>query len=246
MVRLLADKERLGATELKGSLKIGPGKLYYHLAKLGSLIDQDSDKKYKLSEEGLEALRLMESGETITVRKRSPHLTRFAQLLNNIKTVFIPSYLLAYVYEDPLRHLPEAIVIVSLGGWLAGVAGLEPIMLFYVKKNLPAYVTLVELLATWVIIYITAEIISTAIFKSKGGHLSLLIGTAFSFSPLVIYTAIRIADINMAWGLVEALGGWLLRVAFLMCQGWTFALMTAAVNRAKRIGTERASLVAFS
>jgi len=41
----LGTQENLSSSELKELLNIGPGKLYYNLENLGSLIEQDEERK---------------------------------------------------------------------------------------------------------------------------------------------------------------------------------------------------------
>ena len=130
IVKLLGTRGRLGATDFKEILNIGPGKLYYHLENLGSLIEQDHERKYKLSEEGNEAYQILISGETLTVRERTEPASIVPRFLNAVKPIFLPGWLLSYLYENPIRHVPETIILMSLGGWLCYASGLQPLVLF--------------------------------------------------------------------------------------------------------------------
>lgn len=246
IVKLLATGGRLGATEFKEILNVGPGKLYYHLENLGSLIEQDKDRKYRLSEEGNEAFKLLITSETLTVKERTEAPDRLSPFLNVLQPIFLPSRLLSYLYKNPIRHIPETIILLSLGGWLCYASGLQPLILFYLNQSQPLYWTMAQFFISWLIIYGLAEVICFALFHRKGGSISLLVGSALSLFPMILYAAVWLLNANLNWGLEKNLGGWILRGLLLFFQGWTFCVLAISVSRAKRLSIDRASLVSFA
>lgn len=246
IVKLLSIRGTLGATEFKELLNIGPGKLYYHLENLGTLIEQDKERKYKLSREGKEAYRLFISGETLTVKDRTEASGKPSLFLNVIKTVFVPSSLLSYLYESPVRHIPEVVVLLLFGGWLCNIAGLQPFILFYLNFTQPLHWTMTRFLISWLIIFGVAEIICFALFHRRGGNISLFVGSALSLFPMMLYVGIWILNFNLSWGLERIFEGWILRGLLLFFQGWTFCMLTVSVGRAKKLSIDRASLVSFA
>jgi len=244
IVRLLGTKERVGATEFKEILSIGPGKLYYHLENLGSLIEQDDERKYRLSDEGNEALQLLISGEALKVRTGSP--SKLFRFVSVAEPILLPGWLLSCLYENPIRHIPETVVLLTLGGWLCYASGLQPLLLFYLNQSQPLHWTMGQFYISWLIIYGLAEIISFALFRRKTGSISLLIGSALSLFPMILYAFLWLLNASLNWALEEVVGGWILRGLLLFFQGWTFCLLALSVSRAKKISIDRASLVSFA
>jgi hypothetical protein len=246
IVTLLGSKGKVRATDLELILNIGSGKLYYHLKNLGNLIEQDEEKKYKLSLEGNEAYQILISGETTKVTLGANESSAFSQFLKFAKPVFLPSWLLSYIYENAWRHLPEIIILLSVGGWLCFVSGLQPIILFYVKANQPVYLTMTQFFMSWIIVYSLAEIMCFILFQRKGGSISLLIGSALSLFPMMFYPILWIINTNLNLALETIFEGWLLRGLLLFFQGWAFSILAVAVSQAKNLSIDRASSVSFT
>lgn len=106
IVELLETRGTLGSSELKELFNIGPGKLYYHLENLGGLVEQDEEKRYRLSEEGKEAYHLLITGETLPVKEKAATLTPMPKFLNAVKSAFLFNWLLPRIFEEPVRHVP--------------------------------------------------------------------------------------------------------------------------------------------
>jgi len=246
IVKLLGNRGRLGATEFKEILNIGPGKLYYHLENLGSLIEQDEERKYRLSEEGNEAYQLLISGENLTVKERTEASSNLTPFFNAAKAFFLPSWLLSYLYENPARHIPETIILLVFGGWLCYASGLQPLILFYLNLSQPLHWTMAQFLISWLIIYGVAEIICFALFQRRGGNISLYIGSALSLFPMILYAVIWVLNANLRWGLERVFGGWILRSLLLFFQGWALCILAISVSRAKKLSLDRASSVSFA
>jgi hypothetical protein len=236
----------LGATELKGLLNIGPGKLYYHLENLGTLIEQDDKRRYRLSEEGKQAYRLLVSGEILEVKERPEAPGRPSIFLNAIKHVFLLNPLLSHIYESPARHMPGIIILMLLGGWLCYIAGLQPLILFYLNLSQPLHLMAAQFLISWLIIFGVAEVVCFALFRRRAGNMSLFVGSALSLIPMMLYAVIWFLNFNLSWGLEKILEGWLLRGLLLFFQGWTFCALAASVSKAKKLSIDRASLVSFA
>jgi hypothetical protein len=246
-VELLETRGALGSSELKELLDIGPGKLYYHLENLGSLIEQDEERKYRLSREGKEAYQLLIAGETLPVKEKATRAPKsFSRFFNAVNSAFLLNWLLPRLYENPVRHVPESVVLLLLGGWLSYVSGLQPLLLYYVEQNQVWYWSIAQFLMNWLLIYAVAEFLCRALFHRKGGNVSLLVGSAFSFFPLMLFALVWLLNGQLDWGLEFLWNGWLIRGLLLLCQGWTLAILTISVSRTKRLSIDRASSVSFA
>lgn len=246
IVELLEAHEALGSSELKGFLNIGPGKLYYHLENLGNLIEQDEERRYRLSKEGKEAYQLLITGETLSVKERTSTLMPLSRFLSIFKSAFMFNWLLPRLYENPVRHIPESVVLLLFGGWLSYVSGLQPILLYYVNQNQAWYWSIAQFLASWLVVYGLATLLCSTLFHRKGGNASLLVGSAFSLVPLMLFAALWLLNGQLEWKLEFLWHGWLIRSLLLLCHGWTLAMLTISVSRAKRLSIDRASLVGLA
>jgi len=245
-VKLLGVQGDLGSSELKEFLNIGPGKLYYHLENLGSLIEQDEERKYRLSEEGKEAYQLLITGEILPVKERVKTPKPLPRFINAVKLTFLPNWLFTYLYENPVRHVPESIILALFGGWLCYVSGLQPIILFFIDQIQAWYWTIAQFLMGWLVIYGLAELICLGLFHRKGGNISLFVGSALSLVPLILFAGLWLLNGQLDWRLERVWSGWPIRCLLLFCQGWTFCLLAASVSQAKRLTIDRASTVSFA
>lgn len=246
IIRILGTRGNVGATEFKQLLNIGPGKLYYHLDNLGTLIEQDEEKKYRISSEGREAYDILVSGEAVSVNERTDHKGGLSPLLDIIKPIILPNWLITYLYENPIRHIPESIVLLIAGGWLCHATGLQPLVLFYLNHGLPLYLAVAQFFLSWLIVYGVAEVVCIALFRRREGSLSLIVGSAVSLYPMMLYAFLWLLNSSFSWGLENALGGWILRGLLLLFQGWTFSVLAVSVSRAKKLSIDRASFVSLA
>ncbi len=167
-------------------------------------------------------------------------------LLNAVKLVFLPSWLISYLYENPVRHIPETIVLLVLGGWLCHASGLQPLVLFYLNIGLPLYWAMAQFFVSWLVVYGVAEIVCVALFRRRGGNVSLLVGSAVSLYPMMLYSIVWLLNASLGWGLEKVLDGWILRGLLLLFQGWAFSLLAVSVGRAKKLSIDRASIVSLA
>jgi DNA-binding transcriptional ArsR family regulator len=245
IVELLEANGALSSSELKELLNIGPGKLYYHLQNLGGLIEQDRKRRYRLSEDGKEAYHLLVRSETLPVKKTTMEPPAL-EFIGNLRSILLFGWLLSKLYKDPIRHITESVILLFFGGWLCHVSGLQPIMLYYVNQNQTLYWSVAQFLAGWLVIYGTAELLCFVLFHRKGGNASLFVGTTFSLLPLLLFAVIWLLNGQFGWNLERLWSGWLIRSLLLLSQGWSLAILTVSVSKAKKLSLDRASLVGFA
>jgi hypothetical protein len=243
-VELLEIRGTLGSSELKELLNIGPGKLYYHLENLGGLIEQDEERRYRLSEKGKEAYHLLITGETLPVKAATS--TPVNRFLSAFRSAFLFDWLLPRLYKNPLRHFPESIILLLFGGWLGYASGLQLVLLYYVTQNQVWYLSIVQFLASWLVVYSIAELLSLVLFHRRGGNASLFVGSVLSLSPLILFNAIWLLNTQLEWKLEFIWYGWLIRGLLLLFQGWALALLTISVSKSKKLNVDKAAAVSFA
>jgi hypothetical protein len=241
----LETHRTLGSSELKELLNIGPGKLYYHLENLGGFIEQNKERRYRLSKEGKEAYQLLITGEILPVKKTATSMPP-PRFLNVLGSAFSFNWLLLRLYENPVRHVPESGILLLFGGWLCYLSGLQPILLYYVNQNQAWYWAIVQFLVSWLVVYGVAELLCLALFHRKGGNVSLFVGSVLSFFPLMLFATVWFLNRQLLWRLEFLWYGWLIRGLLLLCQGWALAILTISVSKAKKLSIDRASSVSFA
>ena len=111
IISLLGSRGSLSSTELKRLLKIGPGKLYYHLDILRGLVEQDENKKYKLSDKGLKAYEMLVSSGAVS-GGRPTWISRSEDFISFLSNQFLR-------YGGFLKGILTAAIITFLGGLLS-------------------------------------------------------------------------------------------------------------------------------
>nr|MDO8100620.1 helix-turn-helix domain-containing protein [Candidatus Njordarchaeota archaeon] len=247
IVEIIGEREFIGFKYLKDVLNVSIGTLYYHLDMLEGFIAQNKEKKYTLTKKGKMALSLVGSSEErlkaegVRPKAKEPSiLSAFA------REVLFARRLFASISSNPLRFIPEVLIVVGFGAWLFSQLGIEPIMMFYSHPPLwPSSIVIVgEFFMGWFAIFGFCEILSIAFFRRLGGEVNLLVSTGFSLLPLLILPVLlyigRAIDPSLVfnWSLIDGL--------LLIFQGWVLCLLTAALGFSKGLKLEKAALVTLT
>jgi hypothetical protein len=209
--------------------------LYYHLDVLGDLIAQDERRKYMLTEKGKLALELLSSSDAqmLLVAAERPNLG------GRVRDALLFSWLFMGVSEAPLKHLPGALAIVALGAWLSAQSRLGLTLLFFNPVAATSVAIAACFVLSWLAIFVLADVVSTLLFKRRGGDASLLIGVAYSISPLLISPLVTLVYSALGLSLSPQAASTLL----LSLQAWTLCLLSVAVSLSKGLRIDRAALV---
>ena len=144
-----------------------------------------------------------------------------------------------------MRSLPLAIVIVAFGGWVSAQANLEPLLLFYLNPASGMNRTLLILLFPfgWLATFAIVEVLSVAIFKRRGGEISLLNGTAFAMLPLLLAPGILLLAQALSYT-VRAENLLIIAIPIVL-QVWVVCLLSSAISTAKGLRVERTALISL-
>lgn len=131
LLKLIADKGPITIKDLRQITGMSVGSLYHHLSKLEEYVTQDDQKRYLLSEKGLEFL---ESQNVLHMQKRPWYSSFIMPALKNkyssIITIIavLQLYILIYVDSSQMLFLPvkygSVIESVALG-WVLSVLAAE-------------------------------------------------------------------------------------------------------------------------
>jgi len=244
IVKILGEKGLSSFTELKKALNIGDGKLYYHLGMLRTLISQDKESKYFLTEQGKLAYQLLSDEEIPTQLTRKEDREGLVGVFYSyINAFLLPGWLISYLFSSPLRNAMELSLVILLGSWAASISGLKPaLLLLSYDPSYPQFSIVAEFVSGWLVIYGLSDLISS-LLGGRRNHINLFVGTTFSRVPIVLFSLLWMLDRTFRLGIAFLYGGMLFRVLMLLCQAWSLSLLTLATSLAKHLSIEKAAMV---
>jgi len=241
MVEMLGEGGHVGFSDFKSALNASVGTLYYHLDMLGDLITQNEKRKYVLTDQGRLALKLLGSSEaqllSTMAEKREPSIG------NYLRKILLPGWLFSAVSASPLKFIPEMLITVAFGAWLSVQTNLQLIMLFYNQAVATQMTFILSFIFSWLAIFGLVDIVTTLAFKRMGGDLSLLVGTALSQLPLLIFPGIVWVYRMFNWVFPV---GWGAQILLFLLQGWTLGFLSTAVSFSKGLRVDKAALVSLT
>jgi DNA-binding transcriptional ArsR family regulator len=246
IIEIIGEKGKSGFQELHENLHISVGALYYHIDLLNHFITQDDQRKYILTERGKFAYKLLKTQEEhlsyLWLTEVKKHKGAWPRFLATLQRIFMPGRLFLYISAQPIQCILLTAVIVAFGAWMAAQARLEFILIFpnSLSKTPPALMA-TSFVVSWLVLFILCDFMATALFKRRGGNLTLLIGSSFSLLPLILFSCIWYASrtLNFSFTMVEPF------ILLLPFQVWTIGMMSTAISLSKGLNVEKAALICF-
>ena len=247
IIEFLGEEERLGFKEFKERLQINVGTLYYHFNALGSLITQDENRKYMLTDLGKMAYQFLTSKKEqlkeLEVKERARALSPSNRISKSARTIFLPSGLFVSLYQSPRRHLAEVILILAFGSWLMIETKLEPVLFFFNFGTSSSPIIIVaRLLIGLLVVIVVSEAISRTLFRRTGGNLNLLIGASFSLLPVFLFPTLLLLE---KWNLLVFRDPFWTGIVQLFLQAWSLCLLTSAISLSKGLRMEKAAVISL-
>jgi len=246
IIEIVGEKGRSGFKELHENLNISVGALYYHIDMLNYLISQDDQRKYILTERGKLAYKLLKTEEeqlsSLSLTETKKPEGALPSFLVILQQTFIPGRLFLYMSTKPFQFIPLTTIIIIFGAWITAQARLEFILVFpdsLSKASSPLIAT--SWVASWLVLFTLCDFMATVFFKRKCGNLTLLIASAFSLLPLILFSCIWYASRILSFSFT-AVGAILLLLPF---QVWTIGMMSTAISLSKGLRIDKAALICF-
>jgi len=240
ILEILAGKETVSFTELKNTLNIGTGKIYYHLDALGPLIMQNEKRQYLLSKDGKRVYSFITSSKDklSTLAITEP---RWNKLTRGFFLALFPKSYFAFLMDRPLIQLTSAICLVVLGGWIAMMASLNPTILFLTFTPTPSINIITLFIEGWLGLFILSELLSTLIFRRTKNHLGLFVSSAHAFIPLIIFSIIHAVNRYYPFGFT----GPVAYLCLILAQIWALCLLAAAISLSKELKIDKSLLLSL-
>jgi len=227
IIELLGEQGKIGFKELRSSLGLGVGTVYYHLDMLSDFITQDKSRKYALNDRGQLLYRSLREGSVPAALNAGEAMSHRMGRWLFLSPVFFRMTRLEL-------FLPVSIAVLSLGAVGSGFAKIEPVFFFYFPSNRSFESDAVMFFFSWIGLFLLAEILCYLLFRRTGGDLHLFAGLSFSSLPLAIFPYIHT--------IVPAIAS---RYVLLVFQVWTLLLISSALSFGKGLRLDRSIIISL-
>lgn len=255
IIEVLGTKGPLPFSDLKKSLSMSVGALYYNLDQLRPFVAQEADRRYSLTSEGREVFKIMNSEldlmEPARASSRAP--SWMLELFDVIRQIFLPREFLSTLFSrGEIRFI--ALGILALGILACSLTGTD-VFLTYVRPGFKGSFTIPELslyvktdprplsatsfIATWLIFSLVPYSIASLIKWEWGWRklYNFLQGSAVGMLPIVAYVVVYDAVLKLGFlGYATFL---LLGAFFAAMWAITIGIVASTLNIVKRISTSK-------
>lgn len=229
IIEVLGEQGKVGFKELRQSLGLGVGTVYYHLDMLSEFLAQDKERKYVLNDRGRLLYASLKEGSLPPALQMGEALSHRVGKWLFLSPVFAKTANLTFL-------LPVALAILFLGALGSAVAGLEPMLLFYFPFTTYSFQTIIVLfISNWVGLFLFSELIIYVFLKRTGGDLQLFACLGMAALPLAIFPYVSLF-VDYA----------VMRYALFVFQVWTILLLSAAFSFGKGIRLDKSIILSFT
>jgi hypothetical protein len=228
IVEVLGTQEKIGFKELRQTLGLGVGTVYYHLDMLSDFIEQDKQRKYRLNNRGKALHRILREGQipaTLEIGEAFSH--RLAKWLF-LSPVFAKTI-------KPLRFLPISLATLLLGAFGSAYAKLEPTLFFYWRYPEYGFTGIMTLYVfNWIGLFLFAEILTYLLYRRSGNDLQLFTCLALASFPIAAFPYIYLFVSDLVAQYIQ-----------ITLQIWSLLLLSAAFCFGKGIRLDKAIVLSL-
>jgi hypothetical protein len=229
IIEILGTQEKIGFKELRETLGLGVGTVYYHLDMLSDFVTQDKQRKYRLNDRGQALYRVLKEGNvpaTLGISEAFSH--RLGKWLF-LSPVFAKTV-------KPLRLLPISILILLVGAWGTSYAMLDPALFFYFPFSTYSSTTMIAVFFfNWIGLFLFAELLIYLLYRRVGNDLQLFTCMGLAAFPLAIFPYIYLFTSEV-----------ISQYAMFVLQIWSLLLVSAAFCFGKGIRLDKAIVISLT
>ncbi|MHA1349841.1 MAG: hypothetical protein ACTSPZ_03270 [Promethearchaeota archaeon] len=227
------------------------GTIYHHLDTLSSLIEQQTDKKYYLSELGLLAYSsLIDNKDNIITPEFSKK--EFNSPILKGLMFLTPKTYLNYENKRTYRVIIFSIMVALIGSIFCGLNGLFPfflffgesIMIFTTVEAIIQFLLALFFIGNILLYFLINEGLSRILYKKKENTLKFLASFAIIFFPLDIYLVLRFiltSTGSLDFSYIRVLDN----VLLILFQVWSLWLLTYNLSINKKLKIENSLIVSL-
>jgi hypothetical protein len=239
IIEILGTQEKIGFKELRETLGLGVGTVYYHLDMLSDFITQDKQRKYKLNDRGQALYKILKDGSvppTLEISEAFSHRLAKWLFLSPLFAKTIKSLMLV-----------PAVAILVLGAFGAAQAKLEPVLFFYFPYSIYSHANIIfRYIFNWVGLFLFAEIFTYLLYRRVGNEPQLFTCIGFATFPLAAFPYIYLAVSVMLPTLSSLELSTIMQYVQIILQIWSLLLVTSAICFGKGIRLDKAIVVSLT
>ncbi len=238
LLSFIGERKIVTFTEIQDRFHMKVGTLYHHLDTLGSLIAQDSTKRYFLTEKGKRSYALIEDELDVSAPSHIAY-GKFAFL----HVIFLRP-IFRFIKNDSIRSLGFTLLLFI--GLLVTTYFISAVPIFLFPSFIePSFVAPFVFMISTAITYLICEFLLSILFRKTTDKLALFQGVIIIQTPLVLLTVIQslVFDFTFPTSLFD-LDVWFIILIFIV-QLIFVALLLESIVVIKEIRFEKAGVTAL-
>ncbi|MEM2281300.1 MAG: winged helix-turn-helix domain-containing protein [Candidatus Bathyarchaeia archaeon] len=243
IIEILGSQEKIGFKELRETLGVGVGTVYYHLDMLSDFIEQDKQRKYRLNFRGQMLYRVLKDGNVPASLAISETLSHQAAKWLFLSPIFA-------LTAKPYKLLPVSVAMFLLGAFGSSIAKLEPVLFFYFEGSMRSPTSIGVLFTlNWIGLFLFTEALTIALFRRVGNDMQLFTCIGLAALPLAVYPYIYVSIPTV----LEVLNVYSLELAktvrditLVVLQIWSILLVSAAVCHGKGLRLDKGIIISLT
>ena len=229
IIEILGTQEKIGFKELRETLGLGVGTVYYHLDMLSNFLMQDKQRKYRLNERGQMLYRILKDGSI-------PASLEIGEAFSHRMGKWLFLSPLFAKTAKPLLLLPAAIAILLAGALGSAYVRLDPALFFYFPYSVSSLVNITALyILNWIGLFLFAEIFTYMVYRRAGNNLQLFTCVGLATFPMAAFPYVYLF-----------LGNTVSQYVLFVLQIWSLMLVSAAFCFGKGIRLDKALVVSLT
>jgi len=229
IIEILGVQEKIGFKELRETLGLGVGTVYYHLDMLSNFITQDKQRKYRLNDRGQTLYKVLKEGNipaTLEISEAFSH--RVA------KWIFLSPVFAKTV--KPLRVLPVSIALLLIGALGSAYANLDSALFFYFPYSTYSFTSIIALYTfNWISLFLFAELLTYLLYRRVGNDIQLFTCLGLASFPMAFFPYVYLFITSI-----------ISQYILFILQVWSLLLVSAAFCFGKGIRLDKAIVISLT
>lgn len=247
MIKLLAERGKIGFTELKAHFSSeSVGTIYHHLDALGGLISQDPRKKYFLTPSGWVAYELITTDENKLASHTGLQIPSVPRLSAVTKVILFDKVFMT-VKTQARAYVLHSCFIILLWGWVTSqTAQLEIILSFFGDSMIrPPTIIYLEATISWIGIFFLVSSYAWLLYRSPFWNARLFVAIPITLSPLLLYPALLTLQNKFSINLLNHFFEDFPLLVLVGLQFWVVGLLSTAIKINLALKQDRAVLISL-
>jgi hypothetical protein len=187
IIRTIGDRGELSFKELKATMKLGVGTLYYHLDGLGGLVTQNGSRQYILTEQGKQVYEAIKGMAQIRGARR----VRLPSLRAVLGEVLLFDSHVERLPIDSMSDISITFGILLTASVLAGMTRIDDAVFFILGRAAPPTFALLTVFISWSILFIMGSLLVMFLWRSSVSLAGMAGGSALSLVPVMFAMALE-------------------------------------------------------